>query len=139
MDKNKYTQVIRNLLSNALKFCRKPGIVKVEVDLVPVSAYNGIEHNTRHVYSSRVCNVCNFRTSEKITIDESTHYLRISVTDDGAGISEVLKKYLNIIEDLFMEFLLFSSSSNVRKIKLNCFVVSFNLILVNCKTGKVLD
>ena len=91
VDKNKISQVIRNLLSNALKFCRKPGIIKVEVDVVPVSTYNEMKHDT-HRYSSRLCRTCNFRPTkdaQTILCDESTYYLRLSVTDDGAGISEV--------------------------------------------------
>ena len=34
MDKHKIGQVIRNLISNSLKFCQKPGTVNIKVDVI---------------------------------------------------------------------------------------------------------
>jgi signal transduction histidine kinase len=33
-DKHKFSQVIRNVISNALKFSQRPGVVQVNVDVV---------------------------------------------------------------------------------------------------------
>ena len=105
VDQNKFSQVIRNLISNALKFSQKPGIVNVEVDVVPMSFYEYL--NTTILHSSkRKTNKCNFIRSNQVTFDSATenvvaiqennsankdtdYYLRLTVTDDGAGISLV--------------------------------------------------
>ena len=101
MDQNKLSQVIRNLISNALKFCQKPGIVNVEVDVVPVSAYADLNANTSHSSNRSKANKWNFRSNNQVTIEvapeniasaqetDSNYYIRLSVIDDGAGISEV--------------------------------------------------
>jgi signal transduction histidine kinase len=61
-DKNKLSQVMRNLVSNGLKFTPVGGRVDVRVDVV----------------------------NNSTTLDEANHSLRIRVVDSGAGISKVL-------------------------------------------------
>ena len=81
IDPHQLSQVIRNLVSNALKFTNKPGLVKVTVDVVPRSMY---------VMSSK-----NAAKNNKVSVgiispdmSRSSHFLRLTVTDFGAGISE---------------------------------------------------
>ena len=98
VDQNKFSQVIRNLISNALKFCQKPGIVNVEVDVVPVSSYDvlGVFVERRKTFRSvqRLSQVTPITDQNSIAYEhesniDTDYYLRLTVTDDGAGISVV--------------------------------------------------
>ena len=92
-DPHQMSQVVRNLVSNALKFTNKPGEVKIVVDVVPGSMYectsksSDINDNHKKRYF--------VRKSSKVTPTEAnyseavtTDFIRLSVTDYGAGISE---------------------------------------------------
>ena len=107
-DSHKLSEVIRNLISNALKFCQKPGMIKVEVDTIPVSSY----HDDQVVDSNNISTMSKLKrwlqgasnrtsnrpTSSSAPIGTTTnnandtapeYYLRLSVIDDGVGISQV--------------------------------------------------
>ena len=86
VDKHKLSQVIRNLISNGLKFCKRDdGCVTVEVDVISFDTFieivinnqssNDKKHKTRRIQNMDTLN--------------DTQYLRLTVTDDGAGISKV--------------------------------------------------
>ena len=62
IDENKLNQVIRNFISNGLKFTPGGGKVEVLVDVVDNSS----------------------------TLDDSNNSLRVRVMDSGAGISKVV-------------------------------------------------
>ena len=66
VDSNKIAQVVRNLVSNALKFTPKGGTVDVSI-----------------------CEVEMLRRDPVTGRDVAQKMLQISVTDSGAGISEV--------------------------------------------------
>ena len=105
IDKNKLGQVIRNLISNSLKFCSKPGVVDIKVDVISADNYADIvnsETSEKSVTNDTVkstSNINNVKVFKKkntvyaVNSDEDVpdmkYYLRVSVQDDGAGISEV--------------------------------------------------
>ena len=70
-DQYKLRQVVRNLVSNALKFTSKPGTVKVVVDVISAD-------------SDEVARLL----ADIKGMAKSCFYLRISVTDSGCGISK---------------------------------------------------
>ena len=145
MDKHKIGQVIRNLISNSLKFCQKPGTVNIKVDVVSSS---DLEFDTAskkrksNTYKRNCCTRIPFMKSSIIhpitkRDDDCEYYFRVSVTDDGTGISEVI-----IIKTIFMwnySFISMRMSYVNRKNKLIFFMVSFNSILVSYKMVKVQD
>ena len=106
-DPHKLSQVIRNLISNGLKFCKKPGIVSVEVDIVSAIAVCDKIHIKNSASSSQkenrmkclqqLMNLVTMKTSVSNNIatgnenkEVEIKYLRLSVKDDGAGISKVI-------------------------------------------------
>ena len=73
-DKIKLGQVMRNLISNALKFTPKGGVVAVAaVEMTRWSRRTSMSRNRR----------------ESVGVCPPTHWMTISVTDSGAGISKV--------------------------------------------------
>ena len=92
-DRNKFVQVIRNLISNALKFCRKPGVIKVNADVVPACTYPDLhlKHRNKNKNSFRFPTRRGLRKQSDLS-DETNctdYFWRFSVTDDGVGISAV--------------------------------------------------
>ena len=82
--------MIRNLISNALKFCQKPGMIKVEVDVVPTTMYNDLEnHSLKSHLSDKAWNYRHQSSKVSCCLDDLDYYLRVSVIDDGTGISKV--------------------------------------------------
>ena len=79
IDKSKFTQVIRNLISNALKFSPSGGTVIVRLKMM----YEQVLPTT-------------YRNSYAIQAVDSYNYVQLSVIDQGAGISEVSTN-MNII------------------------------------------
>ena len=79
IDKQKVSQVVRNLLSNALKFTPKDGRVTVHARIVlvaPTSNEENAFYQSRGLEPSQECSL-------------SPPYFRFEVTDTGPGISKV--------------------------------------------------
>ena len=77
VDRHQLSQVVRNLVSNAIKFSADESTVKVSVDVISSdSAENTV--NELHMQ-----NMVAFKKNR------AAHYIRFSVTDKGAGISKV--------------------------------------------------
>ena len=118
IDPYKLSQVVRNLMSNAFKFTDKSnGIVDVLFDVVsyteaqemiPTDTDNDNVHSHNHAhsytrtkslkslgsrYSLNNANTNTNTNSSHTSVDGCTHYIRFSVTDNGAGISKVLLHY----------------------------------------------
>lgn len=109
IDKHKLGQVIRNLISNSLKFCSKPGVVNIKVDVVSADSYADIvnsETSGKSVNSDSVKGNINVKVFKKKNtiyavnsdddVPDMKYYLRVSVQDDGAGISEV-RNYILVV------------------------------------------
>ena len=78
-DTHKLKQVISNLVSNAIKFANKvDGVVSVEVDEVTSSDLSHMDLQL------------------KINSEKATSFVRLQVTDNGAGISKVSMHMINI-------------------------------------------
>ena len=104
-DVHKLSQVIRNLVSNALKFCKKPGIVSVEVDVIADTTRHELydKHDTvtnQHKHSAclRSCLSTDPTKTQSVIVtdhdDSMRQYIRLAVTDNGAGISKVNMFYV---------------------------------------------
>lgn len=78
IDKAKFAQVVRNLVSNAIKFTPREGSVTVLIEALPASD----DTNT----SGAPQNLLYSPTS----VTPESMVLRVSVTDTGAGISQVI-------------------------------------------------
>jgi signal transduction histidine kinase len=75
-DPNKIAQVIRNLISNALKFTPADGHVTISFEAITL----------RELSSSKASNLSQ---RNELTVDEDVvSALQVKVTDSGAGISE---------------------------------------------------
>ena len=75
LDKSKFTQVIRNLMSNALKFTPKGSTITVALKLISIPPAS--------MKGSRIFPVSN------VTDTTNYNYVQLSVADQGVGISEV--------------------------------------------------
>jgi signal transduction histidine kinase len=78
LDKSKFTQVIRNLMSNALKFSPKGSTITVALKLISTSPAS--TKGTRIFPESNVTDTTNY------------NYVQLSVADQGVGISKVSSK-----------------------------------------------
>ena len=107
--------MIRNLISNALKFCKKPGNITVEADVIPVDSY----HDYQVAGDSKISSKSKLRrwlegrrnqqlssvpdaTITSLDDTQSEYYLRLSVIDDGAGISQV--PFISIIINQYVTY-----------------------------------
>ena len=73
-DRHQLSQVVRNLVSNAIKFSAEESTVKVSIDVISSdSAENELRMQNKIVFKK----------------ERATHYARFSVKDEGSGISKV--------------------------------------------------
>ena len=77
MDRHQLSQVVRNLVSNAIKFSAEESSIKISVDVVS----NEFAENT--------FNDMHLQNKAVFKKERAAHYVRFSVTDKGAGISKV--------------------------------------------------
>jgi hypothetical protein len=106
VDKAKFTQVLRNLLSNALKFSPENSVVKLHV--TSVMKYNNNNNNNTHRHEEQQATdqadtplPPPVSTDHLMTaIGEGTRFLRVEVHDSGEGISSenVQKLFGSIIQ-----------------------------------------
>ena len=97
VDRSKMSQVIRNVVSNALKYNASGGSVRVKVDVIPVSEFDenmvsskSMSHHKSNSFRSRTMNSRRVGVAPPSKPDEpaSSHYLRIRVSDNGIGIAK---------------------------------------------------
>jgi hypothetical protein len=108
-DSNKIAQVIRNLVSNALKFTRSDGTVKVCASVQRTSKRLAVDDSSSMM--SKVLRSASVYPT-KSSYDKNTEVVRLvlTVTDSGAGISKV--PYLLMLQaSLSYEYLLFAGES----------------------------
>ena len=97
MDINKFSKVLRNLVSNAIKFTPAKGTVSVQVELTKTSTLptEWLEGNAENVWK-----YAKARSEIHRAVLESGlqlyGFVRISVTDTGVGLSEVCYYYYDI-------------------------------------------
>jgi len=88
-DPNKFAQVLRNLVSNALKFSTTNGTVKV-----CASVQRNIKHleveDSRSLMSKIFRNTSVYPTKNNYKKEPEDNKLVLTVTDSGAGISKAL-------------------------------------------------
>ena len=77
VDRHRLSQVVHNLVSNAIKFSAEESTVKVSVDVISGDSAENTSHD--------------LHMQNKIIFKQNrvAHYIRFSVTDTGAGISKV--------------------------------------------------
>jgi hypothetical protein len=89
VDFNKFSKVLRNLVSNAMKFTPQSGEVTVTIHLTRASSLPAQWHT-----EERVWKYANARSEMTRAVVEAGlqlfGYLRISVTDTGVGLSMVV-------------------------------------------------
>jgi signal transduction histidine kinase len=91
-DKNKLKQIMRNLISNGLKFSPSGGTVDILVDIIDDNNSSNISkgNNNNHHYINNVRNSILWKGNLKDSIiSTKSKWLRVRVVDSGAGISEV--------------------------------------------------
>ena len=112
MDKHKIGQVVRNLISNSLKFCQKPGTVHIKVDVISsIDLHRNLMSQESEKPIPMHLEPKKYRYFRKSSVispiyienEDCEYYFRVSVKDDGAGLSEVCM----II--IFMSFSSFNS------------------------------
>ena len=106
-DKQKLGQVIRNLISNGIKFSQAGGSIRVKLSLILLSGQD--DKNTsfcydylKRLYRGRVRTQSDMGLSTSILYhapreDENKVFLRLEVIDSGAGISKVHRGQLHHI------------------------------------------
>ena len=90
-DKNKLKQIMRNLISNGLKFSPSGGTVDILVDTIDDDTSKKIRrgNNASHQINNVTSNLL-FKGSSNDSISSAKYkWLRVRVVDSGAGISEV--------------------------------------------------
>ena len=87
-DPNKFAQVIRNLVSNALKFTSSNGTVKVSATVQHKSKHQTNEDSS-NIMSNLFRKTTFRRPSTHMYENEHEDFLVLTVTDSGAGISKV--------------------------------------------------
>ena len=97
IDKQKIAQVVRNLLSNALKFTPKGGRITIKATVILVAAVDRYTEVRRSATSLGPSSDCSL----------SPPYFRFEVTDTGPGISAV-----SLISLLMLQFTNSGQSSN---------------------------
>ena len=103
-DSHKLKQVIRNLVSNAIKFANKEeGIVAVKVDLVSTSSSDDID-NMKQVQSIK-------------GLGEATTFIRLQVTDNGAGISKVSTLKFSKITYFVMNLIFLNIGKSIKTVQ----------------------
>ena len=100
IDVTKFSQVLRNLLSNALKFTPKGGKVDVSCYMIPMDHQDkepihfakvpaGVKEQLETLLQLREFKTTS-KSLESVPSLSDLGYVRISVQDTGAGISEVI-------------------------------------------------
>jgi hypothetical protein len=96
VDSNKFSKVLRNLVSNAMKFTPENGKVSVEIHLTKASSLP-----TEWQTEERVWKYANARSDiTRVVANAGLQlygYLRISVTDTGVGLSMVLTTFPSLL------------------------------------------
>ena len=90
-DKNKLKQIMRNIISNGLKFSSSGGTVDILVDIIDDDTSKKIRrgNNASHQINNVTSNLL-FKGSSNDSISSAKYkWLRVRVVDSGAGISEV--------------------------------------------------
>jgi signal transduction histidine kinase len=87
VDKHQLSQVVRNLVSNAIKFSKRESTINITVDVI-TDQDNGDGGSTSS--GQYINDHLPRNNNRKMKKELATHYIRFSVTDTGAGISKVL-------------------------------------------------
>lgn len=133
LDQHKMEQVLRNYISNAIKFTPCGGHIDVYVNLYVTPPTFPLQKSTpedccggEYKESPPVSSpLHHFNRTQESPSHENT-WVRVSVTDTGPGVAQVWA-----ILSCYVLFIL--SPSLCRKIKTNFLGNIFNLMLINCK------
>lgn len=134
VDINKFSKVLRNLVSNAIKFTPTQGKVTVHLELVKTNTLptEWLEGNVESVWKYAKARSDIHRAVSEAGL-QLFGYIKINVTDSGVGLSQVLF-YLLIFLILFL-ILIFIL---IRKIKKDYFKKLFKFNQIKIKVDKVL-